>query len=455
VSLRARLTVSSAAIVGVILMLAGVVCFTVIRHELRGQIDSALRAQGAIVRDLPRIRARPTPPSGLRLPRAPRGGGVRPDAQLISRSGALRRLGDQGGPLPVDLVDRAIAAGRHSAVLRDRRQHGIHLRVLTVPAGRAGAIEFSRSLTETDATLSRLRFVLALLVLGGTALAALAARLFGRSVIGPITDLTRATEHIERTGDLDRRVSTARTDEVGKLAARFNAMLDRLEEARQEVQNSIAAQRQLVADASHELRTPLASLRTNLEVLLAGNGDGRAAKPPSAAMLRDIVEQTEELTSVVSDLIELARGDQPAAQPEPLDLAAIAHGALERARRHAPELTFQAELEPWPMEGTPDRLGRALNNILDNAAKHSPPNGTIHLTLHDGELVVLDEGPGVAADELAHIFNRFYRGRSAHTAPGSGLGLAIVKQVVESHGGTVTASTPDSRQGLRIAVRFD
>lgn len=452
-SLRARLTVSSAAIVGAILVLAGIICFAVMRHELRGQIDSALRAQGAMVRDLPRIGARPKPPDGLRLPRAPRGG-VRPDAQLIPRSGALRWLSGQGPPFPVDGLDRSIAAGRHRAVMRDRRQRGIHLRVLTVPVGRSGAIEFSRSLTETDATLSRLRLVLTLLVLGGAALAALAARIFGRSVIAPITDLTRATEHIERTGDLDRRVSTARTDEVGELAERFNAMLDRLEEAQREVQGSIAAQRQLVADASHELRTPLASLRTNLEVLLAGEGNDRAATPPNAAILSDIVEQTEELTSVVSDLIELARGDQPATQPEPLDLAAITYGALERARRHAPGLAFQAHLEPWPMEGTPDRLGRALNNILDNAAKHSPPGGTVHVTLHHGELVVRDEGRGVPADEIPHIFDRFYRGRAAHANPGSGLGLAIVKQVVESHGGTVTASTPLRQQGLQISLRF-
>src|ERR671935_2642995 len=205
--------------------------------------------------------------------------------------------------------------------------------------------------------------VLALLVVAGTGFAAAMARLFSRPVMRPISELTRAAEHIEATGDLGRRIGARGNDEVGRMAERFDAMLDR-------VQASQVAQRRLVVDASHELRTPVTSLRTNMEVLLAG---AALEEGERRALLRDMVGQSEELSALVGDLIELARGDAADPPVEDVALDGVVAEAIERARRHAPHVRFRADLEPSLIAGVPDRLGRAVNNLLDNAAQHSAP----------------------------------------------------------------------------------
>jgi two-component system, OmpR family, sensor histidine kinase MprB len=428
VTLRTRLTVMSAVVVGVILAVGAVLCFVVMRDQLRGQIDDLLREQAALIQ---RVSARrPAPPAGMpEIPRTSSDSSA-PFAQLIRADGSA--VGPAGAELPVTAADREVAQGRRRQVLSDRTVDGRHLRVMTVPVSGGGAAQLGRPLTSVDSALARLRLVLIVLAGGGLVLAAGASRLFSRRVLHPIQDLTQATEHIEATGDLERRVDDHRTDEVGRLASSFNAMLTRLESAQREVEASAAAQRHLVADASHELRTPVASLRTNLEVLLSSHALDDASR---RTLLADVVEQTEELTSVVSDLIELVRA------------------GLARAARHAPELRYVSDLEPWPMTGSRERLMRAINNLLDNAAKFSPPGSTVRVRLRSGELTVDDEGPGVAADELPHIFDRFFRARDASPYQGSGLGLAIVRQVVHAHGGEVSAR-PGAGGGLEVAVRF-
>jgi two-component system sensor histidine kinase MprB len=245
-------------------------------------------------------------------------------------------------------------------------------------------------------------------------------------------------------------VTSVRQDEVGQLAGRFNAMLNRLQQSQQALEQSTSAQRQLVADASHELRTPIASLRTNIEVLLATHA---AATADESALLHDVVEQLEELSSVVSDLIELARGDVPVQASEEIDLEGILSEALARARLHAPWIDFDAEIEPWTVEGSPERIARAINNVLDNAAKFSPAGSVVELQSSQGEIVVRDHGPGVAAEDLPHLFDRFYRGAGNAHINGSGLGLAIVKQVLKSHGGSAHASLA-AGGGLRVVLRF-
>ena len=213
------------------------------------------------------------------------------------------------------------------------------------------------------------------------------------------------------------------------MAQRFDAMLDR-------VQASQAAQRRLVADASHELRTPVTSLRTNMEVLLAG---AQLEEGERRALLRDMVGQSEELSAVVGDLIELARGDAVDPITEDVAFDRLVAEAVERARRHAPRVRFRTDLEPCVVAGVPERLGRAVNNILDNAGHHSPLGGVVDVGLRAGILEVRDHGPGIAEDELPLVFDRFFRGAHARAHHGSGLGLAIVRQVVEAHGGTVGA----------------
>jgi two-component system sensor histidine kinase MprB len=217
------------------------------------------------------------------------------------------------------------------------------------------------------------------------------------------------------------------------------------------LEDSQRAQRQLVADASHELRTPLTSLRTNLEVL----GSPRELPPGDRERLRtDVVAQLGELTELVGDLVELARDAEPAGEPpEPVRLDELIEAALERARRHAPDVVFAAELEPCVVSGARGRLDRAVANLLDNAAKWSPRGATVDVRLSDGELTVRDRGPGIADEDLPHVFDRFYRAAAARGRAGSGLGLAIVRQVADLHGGAVSAeAAPGGGAVLRLAL---
>jgi two-component system, OmpR family, sensor histidine kinase MprB len=310
------------------------------------------------------------------------------------------------------------------------------------------AVQFGQPLTEADRLLSRLRLILILIALGGIALAALLGGLVARAVVAPVGRLTRAAEHVARTQDLSGRIEADRADEIGRLAVSFNAMLDALGRSMGALDASVHAQRQLVADASHELRTPVTSLRTNIEILQ----QARDLHPAEREQLyADVIEQIEELTLLVNDLIDLARGEEPPAETEEVRLDQVVRESIERARRHAPETPFETTLTPTLLVGVPARLGRAVNNLLDNAVKYSPAGQPVEIRLADHELVVRDHGPGIAQDDLPHIFDRFYRGAEARGRPGSGLGLAIVRQVVEQHGGTIVASAaPGGGTAMRI-----
>ena len=430
-ALRHRLTFMAAGTVGITVVLISIVAYVALRSELRGQVDDALSAQLQQVRETGRLIMRP----GMDFPAPPsRNGGPSGPIQVLTSTGDVffRAQGDL--LVPVDGGDRAVAAGRRGTLLRDTGAGGVHLRVLTVAVPGGGAIQFVRSLRNVDSTLSRLKVLLALLCFAGTLLAALFGRLFGRQVIQPVTDLTAAAEHIAQTEDLGRRIEVPGDDEVGRMAARFNTMLDTLEGSRRALDDSVHAQRQLVADASHELRTPVTSLRTNIEVLLAG---GELPDDDRRRLLEDVRAETEELSALITDVIELARGDEPLSGVEEVQLDALVTEAVARAKRRRPNVTFDERLEPTVVAGLPDRLGRAVDNLLDNAGKYSPQGTTVEVALQGGELSVRDHGPGIAADDRPHVFDRFYRGATARGRPGSGLGLAIVRQVAETHGGSV------------------
>ncbi len=430
-ALRHRLTILTAATVGVTVVLISLVAYVALRSELRGQVDDALAEQYQLARAEGRVVVRP----GMRFPEpSARSGGPAGPVQVITSAGDIfiRAQGDLA--VPVDGEDRSVALGQRVELLRDTHSGDVHLRVLTVPGTGGLAIQFVRSLRNVDATLSRLKILLALLCFAGMLLAALFARLFSRQVIQPVTDLTAAAEHITQTEDLGRRIEVPGNDEVGRMAARFNTMLDTLEGSRRALDDSVHAQRQLVADASHELRTPVTSLRTNIEVLLAG---GELPADDRRQLLEDVRAETEELSALITDVIELARGDEPLSGVEEVQLDALVAEAVNRARRRRPALTFTTDLQPTAVEGLPDRLGRAIANLLDNAAKYSPEGTEVEVALLDGELSVRDHGPGIPEDDRPHVFDRFYRGATARGRPGSGLGLAIVRQVADTHGGTI------------------
>ena len=260
-------------------------------------------------------------------------------------------------------------------------------------------------------------------------------------MLAPVQRLTRAAEDVSETGDLSQRIDAAGKDELSRLAATFNTMLGALED-------SARSQRQLVSDASHELRTPLTSLRTNIEVLARDE-----ALPPQdrEQLLRDVTEQLTEMTALIAELVELARGDLAPADPEDVRLDLVTAEAIERTRRNRPGVTFKPELAESMIRGVPATIERAVSNLLDNAAKWSPPDGEIEVTVRDGELTVRDHGPGIDEEDLPYVFDRFYRAPSARGMPGSGLGLAIARQVAEAHGGSVTAERARRRRHAHAA----
>jgi two-component system sensor histidine kinase MprB len=438
-SLRRRISYVAAATTAVAIVLAALVCYWVVRSQLRGQVDDALRAQATAVE---RVGARALDQQLPGIP--PNMGGPAQYFQIVTADN--QREGDFN--LPIDSQVRDVAAGHQVTYLKDVRVGDNHLRELIMPVevtvglqSESGAVQLARPLNGIDHVLTRLRLILFLLCAGGVALAAMLGKLAARQVLAPLAEVAHTAEHISETEDLTSRIHVYADDEVGQLATRFNAMIERLQGSREELDDSVRAQRQLVADASHELRTPITSLRTNIEVLLAG---GELSEGDRRRLLADVVEQTEELSALIGDLIELARGDLPHDMVEDVRLDRILEESISRARRDHPDVTFEASLQPVTVEGVPERLGRAVNNLLDNAARHSPPDGVVEVTVNADGLRVRDHGTGVDEADLPYVFDRFYRGKNSRGRQGSGLGLAIVRQVAVQLGGSVDASNaPD------------
>ena len=286
-----------------------------------------------------------------------------------------------------------------------------------------------------------------LLIGGGVLLAGLLGAAISRSALAPIERFVRRTERV--TGSLNTRARPqARLEEDGavelkRLAISFNQTLDALE-------RSIEAQRQLIADASHELRTPIASLRSNIQIFLEAE---RLPLAERRSLQESIVAELDELTQLVADVLELARGTSPDDRLETVELDLVAREAVDRARRRAPQMEWEVELEPAELVAVPDRVSRAVANVIDNARKWSPPGAAIEVRLHAGVLSIRDHGPGFDERDLPHVFDRFYRAQSARSKPGSGLGLAIVKQAAEAYGGFAKAeNAPDG--GAIVSVSF-
>lgn len=496
-SFRRRITIVSAAAVTVAVVLAALLVYFLTAHQLRAQIDNQLRTRAHETNRLKRLFAEgniKVEPDGsativLHAPRSfalaakeaegdvdPRGAegdldrsrdSILRGRSLFSGEGASRRPGSlfgklpaspeqvrgyqqvvepdgrviarsvPGVTLPVEGRTRRLASGGGEPFFRDIDLNGAHLRVLTVPFGRNRAVELALPLAEVDSLLSRLRLILLAIALGGIAIAALLGRLVAGAAVAPLKHLTRTTEHVTRTQDLSERIRPSGEDEIGRLASSFNGMLDALQRSMKALDASVDAQRQLVADASHELRTPVTSLRTNVE-LLQQQGQ-RMAPAEHEHLLDEVVVQLEDLTSLINDLIDLARGEEPNAEVEDVRMDLLVDEALQRAHARSPATPLHAQLQPAILAGVPARLERAVVNLIDNAIKYSPAHAPVEVRLEGKDLTVRDHGPGISPDDLPHIFDRFYRGVEARGRPGSGLGLAIVRQLAAQQGGAVTA----------------
>ncbi len=353
-------------------------------------------------------------------------GGAGGYVQFLTPAGMVQVPGGQNAsqiaPTP---LDKQIARQGEGGTLSDRTVHGTHLRVLTQGTGPRGAVMVALPLTEVDSELSNLLLLLVAVGVAGIALAALLGALVARTALAPVTRFTARAETLTGGLDLSQRLQAPGHDEIARLAASFNATLDALE-------RSVQAQRHLIADASHELRTPIASLRVNIQVLSEAE---RLPAHEQESLRRDIVTELDELTALVGDVVELARGSAATQrEADEVRLDRVVEEAMEHARRRS-DVSWRTRLEPTLLGGDARAIGRAVSNLLQNACKWSPPQGTVEVELHGGELTVRDHGPGFQPADLAYVFDRFYRAQSARSLPGSGLGLAIVRQAAEAGGG--------------------
>jgi two-component system, OmpR family, sensor histidine kinase MprB len=306
-------------------------------------------------------------------------------------------------------------------------------RIVAVPITDLGnyALVLGRPLQPTNDILSSLWLVLIIFGVAGVIIAAVVGAYVARSSLRPVRELSAAVEHVSVTKELTPITINAPAGDIAVLAESFNQMLQSLASSRER-------QARLIADAGHELRTPLTSLRTNIELLAADAESGMLKQRDRIAILADVKAQLVEFTELIGDLVQLAR-DETASTPEALDFRNVVNAALDRVRRRAHGLIFDVELNPFYVVGDSDTLERAITNLLDNAVKWSPPNGTIRVQLEGDRLRVADQGPGISEADMPFIFDRFYRGDTARQTSGTGLGLSIVAQTVAQHGGWVTA----------------
>ncbi|MFF9478161.1 ATP-binding protein [Streptomyces sp. NPDC014733] len=437
--LRSRLAMLTAVAVALAVAASAAACWLITRDRLTGQLDSTLRSvdvgQGYV--QALKISCSGTADGQVAFQPTPY------TVQLVSTSGDVCTSPEKD-PIPAQRADVAVADGRlNSAVHTTRSVDGTPMRVatlhypgpLTDARGNRIAVSVAAPMDQVTQPLNQLALVL-LIVSGVGVLGAATAGLWvARAGLKPVDRLTDAAEHIARTEDLTIRIPADGEDEIARLSRAFNSMTAALAASRE-------LQRQLIADAGHELRTPLTSLRTNIDLLVRSERAGRPIPPADKeALLTSVKAQMGELASLIGDLQELSR--TPDAGPgggTSLRVVALhdtVATALERARLRGPTLTITSDLAPWYVRAEAAALERAVVNLLDNAVKFSPAGGTVEVRLAAGELTVRDHGPGIAEDELPHVFARFWRSPSARSLPGSGLGLSIVARTAEQAGGGV------------------
>ena len=434
-SLRRRITAAVALAVATVAVTLGVTGYLTTRSHLIGEVQHQLQGRVFLL-----LRSNANRPA---VPAPPALGGAPGYFQFVYPNGRVRVPEGGSAQLPADAHVLRIAKQGRGSFFTTARIHGVHVEVYTVGDADAHyAIEVALPLTEIDSDVHELAVTFGLLVGGGVLLAGLLGAGIARTALAPIHRFTKQTQAVTDALDRPRRLEEKGAEELRRLAMSFNRTLDALE-------RSIQAQRHLILDASHELRTPMAALRSDIQIFLEAD---RLPDEERRGLQQAIVAELDELTQLVANVVELARGSSSSDHTEPIELDDIVKEAVARAQRRAPDLAFSLELEPTEIVNSPDRVSRAVINVIDNARKWSPPGGRIEVDLHDGVLNVRDHGPGFKKEDIPSVFDRFYRADDARRLPGSGLGLAIVKQAAEAHGGYAAASNaPDGGAVLQVS----
>lgn len=431
-TLRSRMALLVGAIAALAMLVGGFLSYAAVSDEQYDTVDRFLQ-RGHRPEEFDRFR---DPPEGVSpFDR------VRPQVD----DGVTFQANTAEGELVVSsnsVIELDMPRPDELGMLRTIDLDGERFRVSAETTADGNIVQVARSLAEADATVAAIRNRLWML---GVIVALVAAAL-GWLVAGwisrPLERLTGVVGQIARTADLDvveTPVGDASTRfEVSRLSAGFSAMVEALRSSREQ-------QQQLVADAGHEMRTPLTTVRTNAELLQSG----RLSADDRARSLEAIVREVDELTNLTNELVELSTANGDGEQRRDVDLYDVAAAASDRARsRHSREIVLQGG--PATISGRPAGLDRAVTNLIDNAAKFSPPGTPIHVLVEPGRVSVRDLGPGIAAEDSEHVFERFYRAETARTMPGSGLGLAIVAKIADDHGGVAFVAEPIDGKGAVV-----
>nr|WP_238355210.1 HAMP domain-containing sensor histidine kinase [Kribbella sandramycini] len=451
--MHARVTLLAAVAVGLAVAFVSIAAYVTVRQQMYQNLDDSLRdratqaAQQRQLTDQAVLQAVSAEALGLS------------DILLGVYTADGQQLGAKKSTLP-PMEGPELAVAEQQDIVSTRTvgasMEGDHYRVVAVPAQYCpqvsrecypdeyipSALVVAQSLKPIDRTLHNMGIVLWAVGLLGVIGAAIAGNAIAVSGLRPLQRLSGAAEHVARTSEL-KPIPVSGSDEISRLAMSFNAMLAALARSQDR-------QRRLIGDAGHELRTPLTSIRTNLDLLAQADKRGGLRPEDRQQLLDDVRAQMDELTTLIGDLTELARDTPQVRNAELLELSNVVEDALIKVRRRAPNLEWDVKLAPFPVWGDERLLGRAVTNLLDNAAKYSVPEdaatrsdgapaGRVRVHLQDGVLQVTDSGPGIAEADLPHVFERFYRSSEARSRPGSGLGLAIVKHAAEQHGGMIYA----------------
>ncbi|MGW1867515.1 sensor histidine kinase [Streptomyces mauvecolor] len=427
--LRTRLAMAASAAVALVAVGVCTAAFFVIRYELYHQLNLNLTQSATLVTQQNRGATPGVLAGECQFLSAPA------CAQIVPADPAK----DPSQPylLPVSPPVREVASGARNGYFTNiTLADGKPARMLTTPFGGDKALQVALRSDAVRKGVGQAAGLLSGVGAAGVLLAAALGYWVSRTGLAPVARLTATAEHIAATRDPSHRIElppgpSDKEDEVTRLAASFNTMLGELEQ-------SVTAQRRLVADASHELRTPLTALRTNAELLARADRLTPAQRDRASAALG---RQIREVSVLVNDLIDLARDQEPTPLLEEVRLAPLLAHTVDTARTHWPATPFQLDLSDASatLPGVPARLARLISNLLDNAAKFSPPGAPVEVVLLAGELTVRDHGPGIAPADLPHVFDRFYRAEQARALPGSGLGLAMARQIARAHGADLTA----------------
>lgn len=434
-SLRLKIVLALTLLAAAATAAIGAASYSTTSHQLRHSVERSLEDAARQMRGGPFLDISDLDGDGDVAPGRPqRPGHDRPRSfeqvlvQVLGPTGDVV-LAPTSGELPVTNADRMVAVSPNDAAAtrHDVRIDDEPFRMLTVKLGN-GAVQLARSQRESGDVLGHILGSILLAVVLVVIGSILLGWLIARQVTRRLEHLTDAAGAVASTGRLDVPVPVDGKDETGRLGRAFSGMLDALQRSKHE-------QHQLVQDAGHELRTPLTSLRTNVSVLRRRHD--HLTPEAREQLLSDLDSETRELTDLVNELVELATDRRDDEVPQTLRLADTAERAAARARRRfGREVTVVADYSE--LVGRSAALDRAVQNLVDNACKFSS-SGTIELSVAAGTVTVRDHGPGLAAVDIPHLFDRFYRSVETRSKPGSGLGLAIVRSVAEQHGGTVFA----------------